>query len=299
VSSTSSVRSVGKYFLWFCLAVIVISLVAPNNEILGPISLLFGLLGIAALLVKRPVGRPASDPARRISTYSVVDGATIVPEAVLVAIAVWQLTTSVQSAAAIGQDAIVVGLVGGLLWGAVLRWGAIIFKDVIGCIVGLGALLVVVPTLTWGDSCTEGGSTVLLTAALIALGATVALGAMIVLLKKATLQKAHLSSYVLAIFGLVELMQFLIAPTGEILDDLPWWAALVLLIGLEAIALLGGVNPVLAQTLVGSMVAMAAVYLMVIDTRLSQGSAGCMSLASGLWFLLPFVGAALVLGRRQ
>ena len=92
--------------------------------------------------------------------------------------------------------------------------------------------------------------------------------------------------------GLVELAQFAVAPTGQVLDSVPLWAWPVGIAGFCAVAFLTAVNPRAATSLVGAMVALAALYLVAYDLRLNLSGSTCTSLGDAMWVIVPFVVSA-------
>jgi hypothetical protein len=133
-------------------AVIVVSLFAPSAlGVLGPISVFVMLVAVYMVMFKRPVGRPPNDAARRLSGYKVRPGYTLLPEAVLLALAVWAMASAVGAAPDVATAAIL-GVVAGLAFAALTRISlsaARIAKGTVGAV----ALLASYIELARGDEC--------------------------------------------------------------------------------------------------------------------------------------------------
>lgn len=270
-------------------SIIVASLVVPGHPAIGLIGLFGGFFVIASLLFKRPLGRPPKSASRRISGYATVDSVSAPFQNVLVAVALWQAAELLPQRVVTGSEMAVAGLVSGLCWGLLARLGANAVAEVVGAVLSAAALAAFVGSAWSGNECLGVEARVGLYAVVATVVGTAAVAALVAMTQWATLRRASLGSYALAIVGLVELAQFAVAPTGEVLDAVPWWAWPIGVTGFCAVAFLTAVNPRAATSLVGAMVALAALYLVAYDLGLSGSGGTCTSLSDAAWVIVPFV----------
>ena len=176
---------------------------------------------------------------------------------VLVAVALWQAAELLPQRVVTGSEMAVAGLVSGLCWGLLARLGANAVAEVVGAVLSAAALAAFVGSAWSGNECLGVEARVGLYAVVATVVGTAAVAALVAMTQWATLRRASLGSYALAIVGLVELAQFAVAPTGEVLDAVPWWAWPIGVTGFCAVAFLTAVNPRAATSLVGAMVALS------------------------------------------
>jgi hypothetical protein len=280
-------------------AVIVVSLFAPSAlGVLAPIGVFVMLVAVYMVMFKRPAGRPPKDAARRLSGYKVRPGYTLLPEAVLLALAVWAIA-SATGAEMDAATAAILGLVGGLTFAVLTRISlpaARIAKGAVGAI----GLLASFSELARGDECSEAlpGGVIALIGVLIvaAFGTALVVG----FWKRATLRKADLPSFVLAAFALLELIEFAIAPAGqEIITDLPGGVVPLLLVGgVLLAAALTAINPRATEAMLGVGVALGVTYLLLLQLQQSDipVGPGCVDVLPHLMMAAAFTVAAVVAG---
>jgi hypothetical protein len=280
-------------------AVIVVSLFAPSAlGVLGPIGVFVMLVAVYMVMFKRPVGRPPNDAARRLSGYKVRPGYTLLPEAVLLALAVWAIAFAAV-AEIDAATAAILGLVGGFAFAFLTRISlpaARITKGAVGAI----GLLASFSELALGDACSEAlpGGVIALIGVLIvaAFGTALAIG----FWKRTTLRKADLPSFVLAAFALLELIEFAIAPAGqEIITDLPGGVVPLLLVGgVLLAAALTAINPRATEAMLGVGVALGITYLLLLQLQQSDVpmGPGCVDVLPQLVMAAAFTVAAVVAG---
>lgn len=279
--------------------VIVVSLFAPSAlGVLGPIGVFVMLVAVYMLMWKRPRGRPPKDVARRLSGYKVRASYTVLPEAVLLALAVWAI------ASALGREmdaakAGIFGLVGGLVFAAMTRVSLPAARTAKGA-VGAAALVASFSQLAGGSKCSEALPRALV--ALIGLLIVAAFGTALVvgLWKRATLRKPDLPSSLLAALALLELIEFAIAPAGQkIITDLPGGVVpLLLLGGVLLAAALTAVNPRASEAMLGVGVAVGVAYLLLLQIQQSDVPVGpgCLDVLPQLVMTATFTVAAVVAG---
>jgi len=280
-------------------AVIVVSLFAPSAlGVLGPIGLFVMLVAVYMLMFKRPVGRPPTDTARRLSGYQVRASYTLLPEAVLLALAVWALT-SATGARMDAASAAIFGLIGGLVFAVATRVSLPVARIAKGA-VGAAALIASFSELARGDKCSEAlpaGVLALIGLLILAsFGTALAVG----LWKRATLRKADLPSFVLAAFAILELIEFAIAPTGQqIITDLPSGVVpLLLVVGILLAAGLTAINPRATEAMLGVGVAFGVTYLLLLQVRQSdlRVGPGCVDVLPQMVMMMAFTLAVVVVG---
>jgi len=280
-------------------ATIVVSLFAPSAlGVLGPVGLFVLLVAVYMTMFKRPVGRPSKDTARRLSGYTVRSGYTLLPESALLALALWAIASAMAEPTG-ASGAAVFGVVAGAVWAGLTRVSlpaARVAKGVLGAI----GLLASFSALAQGDDCSDAlpnGAIALIGVVLVASFGT---AAVVGFWKRATLRKADLPSFVMAALGLVELIEFAVAPAGqEIITDLPGGLAPALLVGgLLLAAALTAINPRATEAMLGVGVAVGVTYLLLL--QLPQGDLevgpGCVDVLPQLVLVVTFTLVAVLAG---
>jgi hypothetical protein len=250
------------------------------------------------LMFKRPVGRPPKDTARRLSGYKVRAGYTLLPEPSLLALALWAIA-EVPTDPTTPSNAAVFGAFAGLAWAGATRMSLSLVRALKGAIGALG-LAASFSALARGDECSEalaGG-----VAALIGLIMAAAFSTAILVgfWKHATLRKADLPSFVLAALGLIELVEFAVAPAGqEIVTDLSGGIVPTLLLaGILLAAALSAINPRVTEAMLGVGVALGVAYLLLLHVQqypLALGP-GCVDVLPQLVMVATFTVVAVVAG---
>lgn len=294
-------RSPLRLVAYLACALIAGSLFAPALAgWLGPVGIGVLLVAVYLQMFKRPVGRPARDPMRRLSGYAVRSSFTAIPEAALLASALW----AVGAASPNSTDSAAAGLIGVLLGLGWARLGGIsksahqVTKGIVG---GVG-LVASISGLIRGDACAEG----LAPAAIVVVGlvtaASLSMAVLVGVLKSATLRQPNAAAYALAMVGLIELVEFAVAPVGEsLLEELPAWSALPLVGAALFLAGLAAINPKAVEAMLGVGIAVGATYLLALSGRLELQAFGvdCRSVVPQLVFILAFTGMALLVGTRS
>jgi hypothetical protein len=280
--------------------VILVSVFAPSAiQWLGLVGLFVGLIGVYAIMFKRPVGRPSGDAARRISGYVVRPSVTVLPEAVLLGFAVWELWSAVPGSVPTSASLAFSGAILGAAWGFTSRVGAM--REIGKVLVGGCALAVSFLALVRGDQCADARSAATMYAITLLFLGSVAAAILIAFWKWATLRRANFGAYLLALFGLIELVQFAIAPAGEdILGGAPFWADVILVVGFLVVALVGAFNPAGAEAMIGTGIAAGSLYLALAGTQLQlDAGVGCRTYGLQLVLVIAFTVAAFMCGGRR
>ena len=166
-------------------------------------------------------------------------------------------------------------------------------------VVGVVALVFGLGVFWKGDECTDRLGKPAIVAMVVVLSATSALAVVIWVVKKATLRRSNIGAYLLALVGLVELVKFAAVPSGTpVLGGAPGWTLIVVAIGFTAVAFLGAINPLLAESFVGGGVAIAGGYLLLYDVRIGGIVDDCRRFGRAGFVVLPVVVISLLLGRK-
>lgn len=284
---------------YFAGAVIVVSLFAPSAVgVLGPIGLFVMLVAVYLQMFKRTRGRPPKDAARRVSGYVVRDGYRRLPEATLLALAIWSIAAAPSSFLG-AVDAAWLGAIAGLVWAVITRATPTLAQDVLKAIVGAAGFCLSVWGLLKTDECSDAlpASTVRL--GLFFLLALVAVALAVRVWKFATLRKAKPGAFFLAVVGLLDLLEFAIAPAGEvIINDLPGPVfALLIALALFAAALCA-INPAGAEAMLGLGIAAGVVYLLLLKLSQSDVLVGsdCVDVMPQLVMVTVFALAVVLVG---
>ena len=296
----SSSGGPGRILLCLGVLVILVSVFVPSaTQWLGPVGLMAGLIGVYAFMFKRPVGRPSRDAARRISGYIVRPSVMVVPEAVLLGFAFWELWSASPGSVPTPGSLAISGAFLGVAWGFASRVMAV--REIGKVLVGGCALVVSFQNLVRGDQCFEPLSAVTKSVLTLLLLGSVAVAALFGFWKWATLRRANVGAYLLALLGLIELVQFAFTPAGEdIFDDAPIWAYVILVAGFIAVAAVSAFNPAGAQALIGTGIAAGSLYLVVVGTQLQLDiGVGCRAYGHQFALVGSFTVAAFLSGRQR
>lgn len=287
---------------WFAAGVIGVSLFAPSLAgFLGPAGVGVGLVAVYSMMFRRPPGRPSSDGVRRLSGYLARPSITAVPEAVLLAAAAWDIWSASPSFRPSRGSVVLVGGALGMGWSFINR-AAPGAAQVVKASVGGAGLVVAIATLVRGDACSVALTPGLVVLLLLLLALSVGLAALVGFWKLATLRRASAGSYILALFGLIELASFAAAPVGtSLLGDLEPWSAGVLVVGVALVAGLGAINPRAVEALVGTGVAAGGLYLALFGARLevTTGPVSCHSFIRQVFFVGAFATIAFFVAGRS
>lgn len=261
-----------RWFGWVTAAIIAVSIAVPTGvPWLGAIAVGVLLYGILQSLLQNPRGRPPLHAIGRFSRRRPLTLPTNFAEILLAAVALWEVLWWLAPSLPLHQAmlaAVVVGVILALAKGAI--------RDTFYATLAVPAVIVVARRLIRGDECVESVGFVTPHAAILLAGIAAGVAILVWLGYRAVLARVGLGTSLLGLVGLVELVEFTVAPTGvPILEDAPD-GILIAAAGFMLIIVIGLViNPDGVSALVAVAMAMAILGLTVYALFLGLDDGTC------------------------